>query len=277
MFRGRVVIKRFNRYELKYILPIWRRDRIIAELDGFAQPDQHGGREGYRLLSLYYDSPGLDFFWAKVDGLKFRRKLRQRIYLDSRDEAPRSCMVEIKQRTNRTVQKRRLELPMDTADALCAGRIGVDALGRLDELDREVASEVSYLVAAMQLRPAAITAYRRLAFVGNRYESSVRITFDMELTGRVRDLTLKHSAPNFSLLGQDYCVLEVKSDETVPNWVTSLLARNGCQMQRMSKYCAAIAGLSGIHVPSLMITLPDALDAHAQNTFNSQQAQGIAK
>jgi SPX domain protein involved in polyphosphate accumulation len=133
------------------------------------------------------------------------------------------------------------------------------------------------LVAAMQLRPAAITAYRRLAFVGNRYEPGVRITFDMELTGRVSDLTLRHSAPNFSLLGVDHCVLEVKSDETVPNWVTSILARNGCQIQRMSKYCAAIAGLSGIHVPSLVIKLPDAVDAHRRNTLQSKQAEGIGK
>lgn len=270
------MIRRFNRYELKYILPIWRRDRIIAELDGFAEPDEHGGREGYRLVSLYYDSPGLDFFWAKVDGLKFRRKLRQRIYVDNTGSSPQTTMVEIKQRTNRTVQKRRLELPMDMAEALCAGRIGVDALEPLDALDREVASEVSYLVEAMQLRPAAITAYRRLAFVGNRYDPGVRITFDMELTGRVKDLTLRHAAPNFALLGQDYCVLEVKSDEKVPNWVTSLLARNGCQVQRMSKYCAAIAGLSGIHVPSLLIKLPDVLDAHAQNNFESQ-TQGFGK
>jgi SPX domain protein involved in polyphosphate accumulation len=128
----------------------------------------------------------------------------------------------------------------------------------------------------MQLRPSAITAYRRLAFVGNRYERGVRITFDMELSGRIKDLTLRHDAPNFALLGHDYCVLEVKSDETVPNWVTSLLARNGCQVQRMSKYCAAIAGLSGIHVPSLLITLPDAAEAQPHNNFKSQ-TQGIGK
>jgi SPX domain protein involved in polyphosphate accumulation len=255
------LIRRFNRYELKYVLPIWRRDRIIADLDGFAELDAHGGREGYRLLSLYYDSPGLDFFWAKVDGLKYRRKLRLRIYPDAQGESGQDAMVEIKQRTNRTVQKRRLALPLDKAEALCEGRIGLDGLGDLDELDREVASEVVYLVDAMQLRPSAITAYRRLAFVGNTYESGVRITFDMDLGGRVNDLTLRGRHLNHSLLGQDFCVLEVKTNDTIPNWLSSLLARHGCQIRRVSKYCAAISELSGLHVPALLINGAESKDS----------------
>ena len=214
-----MIVRRFNRYELKYIIPVRKRDQIIADLSDHAERDPNSGHEGYRLVSLYYDSPGLDFFWAKVDGLKYRRKLRLRLYLGDDAALPTTAMVEIKQRTNRTVQKRRLALPLDMAEALCEGRIGVDTLANLDELDREVASEVAYLVDAMQLRPSAITSYRRIAFVGNRYEAGVRITFDMNLSGRVDELSLQQAATNHPLMSQNYCVLEVKSDDKVPNWV----------------------------------------------------------
>jgi hypothetical protein len=112
--------------------------------------------------------------------------------------------------------------------------------------------EVAYLVNAMQLRPSAITSYRRVAFTGNQYESGVRITFDMSLSGRVDDLSLQHPGTNHPLMSQNYCVLEVKSDDKVPSWVLSLLARHGCQTQRMSKYCAAVAELSGLHVPAVL-------------------------
>ena len=57
------MIKRFNRYELKYIVRIDEVDRIIEDLRSMTEPDAHGGLEGYRVVSLYYDSPGLDFFW----------------------------------------------------------------------------------------------------------------------------------------------------------------------------------------------------------------------
>jgi SPX domain protein involved in polyphosphate accumulation len=244
-------VRRFNRYELKYVVPIERCAAIIADLEGFVEPDPHGGREGYRLVSLYYDSPGLDFFWAKVDGLKFRRKLRVRIYPESDIEQTARAMVEIKQRINRTVQKRRIELPLVAAEALCSGSIGLRDLGALDDLDQEVASEVLYLVSAMHLAPSAVTAYRRLAFVGGRYESGVRITFDMDLRGRTHALRANAAAQNSLLLSPEWSVLEVKSDDTVPDWVTSLLARHRCQIQRVSKYCAAVAKLSGKHIPVL--------------------------
>ena len=111
-----MTIRRFNRYELKYVLPAWKCDAIIADLSEMTTPDTHDGARGYRIVSLYYDSPGLDFFWAKTDGIKFRRKLRLRLYPDQSDiERTTRGMVEIKQRINRTVQKRRLELPLAQA------------------------------------------------------------------------------------------------------------------------------------------------------------------
>jgi len=185
------VIRRFNRYELKYVLDARKCDQIIEDLGTFATPDDHGGKDGYRVVSLYYDSPGLDFFWAKIDGIKFRRKLRLRIYPERDIERTERGMVEIKQRINRTVQKRRLELPLALAEQLCAGSVDMRSL---DELDQEVASEVQYLINAMHLQPTCITAYRRRAFVGNRYDSGLRITFDSDLRGRVHALRVNQAA-----------------------------------------------------------------------------------
>jgi SPX domain protein involved in polyphosphate accumulation len=243
------VIRRFNRYELKYLLPIQKCDAIIAELDGFATRDEHGGERGYRVVSLYYDSPGLDAFWAKIDGIKFRRKLRLRIYAEADIERTAVGMVEIKQRINRTVQKKRVELPLALAEQLCAGSL---ELKDLDELDQEVASEVQYLVNAMHLQPTCITAYLRRAFIGNRYDSGLRITFDSDLRGRMHALRVNQAAQNHMIAPPDWCVMEVKSNDAVPDWVTSLLARHGCQLQRVSKYCATVARLANLQVPSAL-------------------------
>lgn len=234
------MIKRFNRYELKYVLPVTRCDAIIEDLAELATPDEHGGLTGYPVVSLYYDSPGLDFYWAKIEGLKFRRKLRLRIYPAADIERTELGMVEIKQRINRTVQKRRLELPLPLAEQLCAG--GLDARELSDE-DQEVASEVRYLVHAMHLQPTAITSYWRRAFVGNRYDAGLRITFDTNIAGRMHALRVAERAENHRILPAEHCVMEVKANEAVPDWTTSLLARHGCQLQRVSKYCAVVSQL----------------------------------
>jgi SPX domain protein involved in polyphosphate accumulation len=249
-----LVIRRFNRYELKYVLPAWKCDAIIADLDGFATPDKHDGARGYRIVSLYYDSPGLDCFWAKIDGIRYRRKLRLRIYPAANIEGVERGMVEIKQRVNRTVQKRRLELPLAQAEQLCSGALEPKDL---DQLDHDVASEVRYLAQGMHLQPTCITAYHRRAFLGNRYDSGLRITFDSDLRGRVHDLRVNANAQNTLFAPPDVCVMEVKADEAVPDWVTSLLARHDCSLQRVSKYCAALATLQELDAPLALIQSPD--------------------
>jgi SPX domain protein involved in polyphosphate accumulation len=232
------MIRRFNRYELKYILPVGQIEAIVDDLRQLADPDPHGGTAGYRVVSLYYDSPALDFFWAKIEGIKFRRKLRLRIYPGEEISRTPSAMVEIKQRINRTVQKRRLQLPLAEAERLCRGQLERDDL---DAEDRQVAAEVQHMVHAMDLAPTCITAYRRRAFVGGHYEPGLRVTFDTDLRARAHALAVAEDADNHLFAPPDWCIMEVKVNEAVPDWVTSLLARHGCQLRRVSKYCAGLA------------------------------------
>src|SRR5688572_30558114 len=157
------MIRRFNRYELKYVLPWSKCEAIMDDLRHHIPRDVHGGEAGYRLVSLYYDSPDYDFFWAKIEGIRFRRKVRLRLYANGDISKATECLVEIKQRINRTVQKRRLVLPIPAAEELVTGR---GQPSGLDRLDAQVADEVLYLALAKQLRPAAITAYQRRAFEG---------------------------------------------------------------------------------------------------------------
>ncbi len=250
-------IRRFNRYELKYLVRIDQVERIIRDLESMTRPDDHGGREGYRVLSLYYDSPGLDFFWAKIEGIKFRRKLRLRIYPADDNEAVTEGMVEIKQRINRTVQKRRVKLPLDQAEQLCSGFLDRNDL---DALDRQVASEVQYLVQAMHLQPTCITAYRRRAFVGGLYDAGLRITFDTDVGCRVHALKVNLDAENHLFLPPDWSIMEVKANNAVPDWATSLLARHNCQLRRVSKYCAGLALARGLRVMPLAIGLSGNLE-----------------
>lgn len=106
----------FNRYEIKYLVDEFDVPRLHEELVARMDTDPYSPIGGYPVTSLYYDTADLRFYWEKIEGLKFRRKLRMRYY-----GAPDSCtddteaQVEITQRVNRVTQKRRLPLPYGTA------------------------------------------------------------------------------------------------------------------------------------------------------------------
>lgn len=248
------MIRRFNRYELKYVIPVAGVDAICADLLELTRPDDHGGERGYPVVSLYYDSPGYDFFWAKIEGIKFRRKLRLRIYPGDDIGRTATGMVEIKQRINRTVQKRRLELPLEQAELLCDGTLERDDL---DPLDQQVAAEVQYMVRAMHLRPAAITAYRRRAFVGGLHDAGLRVTFDTGVGGRTHTLEVNADADNALFLPPDFAIMEVKANDAVPDWVTSLLARHNCSLRRVSKYCAVLANDRKLDAIARALAVPE--------------------
>jgi SPX domain protein involved in polyphosphate accumulation len=237
------MISTFLRYELKYIIPVTTAHRVMEDVRKRLPPDRYGGEAGYRVISLYFDSPALDAFWNKIEGLKFRRKLRQRIYPGADITQAKRGMVEIKERINRTVKKRRLELPLEEGYALCTG--GPIPSG-LSDMDRAVALEVSYMARGQSLQPTAITSYIRQAFVGEDVNTGVRITFDTDLRARIHALRVEEEARNRLFVPPDWCIMEVKVNEAVPDWIVSMLARHQCPLRRISKYCAGLAALKGL-------------------------------
>ena len=235
-------IKEYTRYELKYLLT-GDQCRLLTEvMSAYLSPDTHGDNEGrYSITSLYYDTPDYQAYWDKIEGHRFRRKVRVRIYGQQAVTPDTSCFVEIKQRNNKTVQKKRVILPYSSADALCGSGVEVEA-DTLTEADYLVLQEIQYLQNALQLQPACIVNYDRLAFEGSEYDPALRVTFDSNLKGRVHDLTLlAHTyAENHFFLPPEQCVMEIKVNYRVPYWLTEVIGRYGCTLRRVSKYCTAL-------------------------------------
>lgn len=93
----------FNRYEINYLLDEFRVSELRAALVARMGSDPFSPRGGYPVTSLYYDTEELRFYWEKLEGLRFSRKLRMRLYgnpTECTDET--SVQVEIKQRVNRS-------------------------------------------------------------------------------------------------------------------------------------------------------------------------------
>jgi SPX domain protein involved in polyphosphate accumulation len=227
-------LRSFERYELKYVIHHELAAVLRERITPWVEPDPHNGSLGfYPVVSLYYDSADLRAFWEKLDGLANRRKVRIRTYpgVD-----PDQAFLEIKERLDRTVRKRRLRAPLDQALGLMAGATS--------DLSGPVVEEALALKHALDLSPVLTTLYQREAYFG-RYEHGLRVTFDRNL--RHRPAAPGTPQPFRYDLGRDpfllppsQLVLEVKCNDRIPEWLNACLNSLDLRLQRLSKYCHGV-------------------------------------
>jgi SPX domain protein involved in polyphosphate accumulation len=230
-------IRRFNRFELKYLADRDLVARFRAELPVKLDRDPHGVDGFYPVWSAYYDTRGLRFYWEKIDGEKFRRKLRIRHYGtpdDLTDTTP--VWAEIKQRVNRVTQKRRVRLPYTQALRLAAGQ----APAVFDTADEAIIEEIQVLTAQNHLVPTTIVGYVREAYLGRDEDSGLRVTIDSRIRGRDRDLDLRLRAENRFIVPPHLSIVEIKVNERVPYWLTELISRHNISLIRVSKYVQSV-------------------------------------
>lgn len=243
------------RYELKYLLRREQAERLVEVLAAAMPRDSYGDERGvYPITSLYYDTPDYKAYWDKLDGQRSRRKVRVRVYGRRTVTPDTPAFLEIKQRVNKLMRKRRIALPY--AQAIAFDDFDRPAAGHADS-EAALLQEVYYLYRTLQLRPACVVAYDRMAFEGDEYYPDLRVTLDTNLRGRIHDLSLLSTgtAANQVVLDPDLAVLEVKANANVPSWLARLLAAHRCTLYRISKYCLvlehskAIAGRQHIAQP----------------------------
>ena len=226
--------KPINRYELKYFVPIAAIPEITASMAAYTRPDPHdeGGR-GYRVYSVYWDSPDYQFFWEKIEGYSHRRKLRFRVYADSP-----YAFIEIKQRFDRTLQKLRLQVPLDAVSRF----FDDEREGRLTEeqLDSPVTREILEIKHRYNLMPRMAVSYRRRALFGE-YEPDLRVTFDTRIQYSDAHLSIGDRFETGKyVVDPRAAVMELKFSDRVPLWLVKLIRRHELQITRMSKYCTAV-------------------------------------
>lgn len=232
-----------NRFEIKYLLSHREVPEVIESLEPYVEADRNWDDErGYPVYSVYWDSDAWTFFWEKIEGIKYRRKLRIRLY-----SGADYGFVEIKQRLDRTLQKRRARLPLQELHALFRGTAaGTYQPGEdpppfpIRAPDDPVVSEALYLRHLYRLRPRMAVGYRRQAFYG-RFEPDLRVTFDRRVQYDPWKLDLAEpfeSGPY--VVDPRLVIMEVKFSERTPLWMCKLVRRHGLRMVRLSKYCTAV-------------------------------------
>ena len=217
------------REEKKYLMALPEMYRLSRRLAQVMERDRHGGPEGYRIRSLYFDTLDDGDYQDKIDGLELRRKLRLRIY----DPAADFAVLEMKQKQGAYQKKRSLRMRREDARQLIAGHHEV-----LLTYPDSFAAECFGLMNRLCYRPRAVVEYRRQAFVAR--ENHIRITFDHHISATESCLDL--FAPDLNLypvLDPFLLVLEVKYNGFLLSYLKDAVSRADRSELSVSKYCLA--------------------------------------
>ena len=233
----------FNgRYELKYFIPYEVAEDLIKAVMPHVMPDAHAHIEGdgvprYTIRSVYFENYARKCYHEKIDGMRDRRKLRIRAYVQPGPDD--IVFFEIKNRANLQVIKERSSMPLRHVAALLDGALRLNELA-LPLAPHKAAERFLHFRTMFGLEPIVSVIYERTPFVG-REDESVRLTLDVNLRAEdQRDadclFALRPSHP-VPLPG---AILELKFDWLMPEWMRQVVRQFDLRQESISKYCHCV-------------------------------------
>lgn len=236
-----MVQKYFNRFEIKYQIDLLKRDQLLGYIKPFMNLDPHvqNGYD-YEIRSLYFDSLFRDSYYEKMDGIKFRRKLRIRYYPGFDNGGEEMVFVEIKRKINENVSKSRIIVPFsDSLEIIKRDNPIARAFYRdAADHDKKTLEEIWYLVRRYNLKPACVVSYRRQPLMG-KLEKRFRVTFDTNMKSRKTNFDL-HSGGGINFLPKGRVVMEIKFNNIIPRWAISIIQGNNCRHEKISKFTTGL-------------------------------------
>ncbi|MBR0235281.1 MAG: polyphosphate polymerase domain-containing protein [Clostridia bacterium] len=212
-----------KRYELKYILTP-EQDKFFREkLRGHMEVDKFGLTS---IASLYYDTPDFRLINRSIEKPLFKEKIRLRSYGLATSDSP--VFLELKRKAYGIVYKRRVQSTIPLVEKFFSGDGDICAGGQIN-------TEIKYFRDYYRtLVPACLIIYDRTAFF--EPGGDLRLTIDQNPRYRTSDLDLRVSMDGISLLPKGYSILEIKVQEAMPLWLSSILDEGKIYKASFSKY-----------------------------------------
>ncbi len=212
-----------KRYEMKYILSPEQTEYFKESVKDHMKIDKFGLTS---IASLYYDTPNYRLIRTSIEKPAFKEKIRLRSYGIATDTSP--VFLELKRKAYGIVYKRRVQstIPLvkkffDCEGDICAG----------GQINKEITTFRDYY---QTLVPACMIIYDRIAYF--QPDGDLRLTIDHNPRYRYEDLDLRVSMDGNSLLKDGYTILEVKVQQAVPLWLSSILTNGKIYKGSFSKY-----------------------------------------
>ena len=217
----------FKRYELKYMLTLEQKAKVLAAMEPYMKLDKYGRTT---IRNIYYDTDTYLLIRRSIEKPTYKEKLRIRSY--SRANRDSTVFVELKKKYKSVVYKRRISLPEEEAMEWITGE-------RHCHKHTQIANEIDYFLDYYKtLHPAVFLSYEREAFYA-RDGSDFRVTFDDNILCRQEDLSLESEVYGTPILPEGKVLMEIKCSGGIPLWMTEVLSREKIYKTSFSKYGTA--------------------------------------
>ena len=217
----------FKRNELKYMITIDQKKRILKTINKYMQLDKYGRTT---IRNIYFDTPNYRLIRRSIEKPAYKEKLRIRSYKLAEDDS--IVFIEVKKKYDSIVYKRRIAIPLNDA---------MDMVCNKNKLNNEtqISNEISYFISFYEnLQPSVFLSYEREAYFCLE-NTDLRITFDENILYRDYDLDLCKDAYGDLVLDEGYSMMEIKCSYGMPLWLTKLLSEEHIYKTSFSKYGTA--------------------------------------
>ncbi|MBE5878263.1 MAG: polyphosphate polymerase domain-containing protein [Lachnospiraceae bacterium] len=217
----------FKRYELKYMLTLEQKQRIVEVMNNYMALDKYGRTT---IRNIYFDTDNFRLIRRSIEKPAYKEKLRIRSYTKTDADSP--VFVELKKKYKSVVYKRRLSMEQDKAFSWVAGDKSI-------EDKSQISQEIDYFLTYYKdLKPKVFLSYEREAYYALD-GGDFRVTFDDNILCRQDDLSLEAEIGGTPILEDDKVLMEIKCSGGIPLWMTEVLSREQIYKTSFSKYGTA--------------------------------------
>jgi len=232
---------RFRRFEFKYSLSKIMASKILGDLLNYMEWDPYALNQpdkSYQVSSLYFDSAGFGCYHEKLAGIKKRKKLRLRTYATV-FEPTTKIFLEIKGKDDMAILKDRMVIDYQTVSDWLANGQSNFLTNQLSVQGEKFFKEFLWLKNYNCLLPKIMVIYKRQPLI-SRLDHKFRITFDSQIQAHPAN-RFYFSEQKTEILSDDL-IMELKYNNTIPNWFHWIIQKYQLNRRPYSKYCQSIAG-----------------------------------
>lgn len=217
----------FKRYELKYMLTLEQKKKILDAMAPYMALDNFGRTT---IRNIYFDTSSYRLIRHSIEKPTYKEKLRIRSYEQAAPDS--TVFVELKKKYRHVVYKRRVSMQEEEAMKwLCKEQHC--------SMSTQISQEIDYFLAYYgSLYPTVFLSYEREAFYSTD-QSDFRVTFDDTILCRQEDLSLESEIYGIPLLPEGMVLMEIKCSGGIPLWMTHVLSEEHIYKTSFSKYGAA--------------------------------------
>lgn len=213
----------FERTEKKYQIQQDTLDKFLAAIGPYVQKDKYGE---YTICNVYYDTASDELIRHSLEKPVYKEKMRLRSYGTPKPDD--KVFLEIKKKFKGVVYKRRISLPYEAAMRYLEH-------GEKPDMDSQILREIDYFIRFYQPKPKLYLAYDRIAFSGIE-KKDLRITVDQRIRSRRERIALDAGDDGELLLEEGQYLVEIKTVDAFPLWLTEILAELEMFPTSFSKY-----------------------------------------